>query len=158
MEGWRETMSMAGGKKISMCDLLAFEYRHECATYAELWSRFQAHKSWSKAWLLLSPALALAGRRSLRQMDGFSVLCVWVDICQRSACIFMRLIRHIFHLVQQFNQHRLCFFVSALLSLTYSTSLFMFRTAKIFVVYGRIFHWMEAFWAIKKTCIELTLN
>jgi hypothetical protein len=123
-------------RKTSMCDLLAFEYRHECGTYAELWSYFRVHKSWSKASLLLSPTLAVAGRRSLGQTDGrvFSIMCacvcVWADIWQRSVCIFMRFICHIFHLVQQFNQHGLRFFVRALPSVTYVTILFMFRSRK----------------------------
>jgi hypothetical protein len=95
----------------------------------------EASKAW---WLLLSPTLALAGRRSLRQTDRqtdgrvFSIvcMCVRVDICQRSVCIFMRLIRPIFHLVQQFNQHQLCFFTRALQSATYATIICMFKSSK----------------------------
>jgi hypothetical protein len=116
--------------------------RFSATHMASYGAAFVSVHSWSKAWLLLSPTRALAGRRSLTRtdgrMDGFSVLCVrvWVDICQRSVCIFMRLICHIFHLVQQFNQHKLSLFFWALLSLAYAATLFTFSCCKSSLLKG----------------------
>jgi hypothetical protein len=72
-EGSRETTST----KNSQCVISLGQNVN--TGFAELWSCFRVHNSWSKAWLLLSPTPALAGRRSLRWTDGFSVL--YIGLC-----------------------------------------------------------------------------